>query len=379
MPFEPANRPRAQQHATRAAFFIPGFAAAIWAVLVPFAKARTGVDDGTLGLILLCLGSGSLIAMPMAGAAAARFGCRQAMIATTAIICFSLPVLAIAADPWVLGAALFVFGAGIGAMDCAMNMQAVVVEREAERAMMSGFHAFFSIGGFMGAAAMTALLSVRIGPLPAALAGIGAIVVIALLSLGHWRRNTLQQQGPLLAWPRGSVLLLGILAFVVFLAEGAMLDWSAVFLADMRQLEPSKAGLGYVVFSLTMTVTRLLGDALVERLGRVRAIVVGALLGSAGFLVLTLATPWQLSLAGYVLLGLGCANIVPALFSLAGNQTRMPESIAIPAVTTLGYAGVLAGPALIGFAAQAIDLIAAFIGVAVLLIGVAISTRWLKA
>jgi len=369
---------RAQQHATRAAFFIPGFATALWAVLVPFAKARTGVDDGTLGLVLLCLGAGSLIAMPAAGMLAARFGCRAVMIATTVLICAGLPFLAVASTAWLLAMVLFVFGAGVGAMDCTMNMQAVVVEREAQRSMMSGFHAFYSIGGFVGAAAMTALLSARLTPLASAAAGVVAMVLLALASVAHWRSSRVMHEGPLLAWPRGVVLFIGILAFVVFLAEGAMLDWSAVFLSDVRAVGAESAGIGYVVFAFTMTVARLLGDRVIERLGRIRSIVVGALLAAAGFVALTVVVPWQLSLVGYVLLGLGCANIVPALFSLAGNQRRMPETIAITAVTTLGYAGVLAGPALIGFAAHAVGLMGAFLGVAVLLLGVAASMRWLK-
>ncbi len=373
-----ASHPRAQQYATRAAFFIPGFAAAIWAVLVPYAKARTGVDDGTLGLILLCLGAGSLTAMPVAGALAARFGSRRVMVATTAIICISLPLLAVAPNAWLLGACLLLFGAGMGAMDCVMNMQAVVVERESGRAMMSGFHAFFSIGGFVGAALMTALLSAHAGPLAVCLAGSAAMVLLAAMAAAYWRGETLQQDGPMIAWPKGVVLFLGVLAFIVFLAEGAMLDWSAVFLADVRDVAPSMAGLGYGVFALTMTVTRLFGDAVVERLGRMRAIVVGALLAAVGFAVLTWVTPWQASLLGYVLLGLGCANIVPALFSLAGNQTRMPEGVAVTAVTTLGYSGVLAGPALIGFAAHGVGLVGAFMGVAGLLVGVAVSVRWLR-
>lgn len=369
---------RAQQHATRAAFFIPGFATALWAVLVPFAKARTGADDGTLGLILLCLGAGSLLAMPAAGLLAARFGCRRVMIATTVLICASLPFLAVASSAWLLAMVLFVFGAGVGAMDCTMNMQAVVVEREAKRSMMSGFHAFYSIGGFVGAAAMTALLSVRLTPFVAAFVGVAMMVCLALLSVAHWRSNRVTHDGPLLAWPQGVVLFIGILAFVVFLAEGAMLDWSAVYLSDVRAVPAESAGLGYAVFAFTMTVARLLGDRVIERLGRIRSIVAGALLAAAGFVALTVLVPWQLSLLGYVLLGLGCANIVPALFSLAGNQTRMPETIAITAVTTLGYAGVLAGPALIGFAAHAVGLTGAFFGVAALLVGVAASMRWLK-
>lgn len=374
----PVSSPRAQQHATRAAFFIPGFATAIWATLVPFAKARSGVDDATLGLILLGLGAGSLLAMPLAGVLAARLGCRTVMIATSALICLSLPWLAVASSPWALGAILFVFGAGVGAMDCTMNVQAVVVERESRRAMMSGFHAFYSIGGFVGAAS-TLLLGAWLPLLPAVLVGCAVMVLIALPALRHWRGERVAHEGPFLAWPRGIVLFISVLAFVAFLAEGTMLDWSALLLTDVRDVVPTLAGVGYAAFALSMTVARLFGDRVVDHLGRHRAIVLGGLLGAAGVLVLTLVTPWQASLVGYVMLGLGCANVVPALFSLAGNQTRMPEGVAITAVTTLGYAGVLAGPVLIGFAAHHVGLVGAFIGVAVAFLGVAVSPRWLKA
>ncbi|WP_447934187.1 MFS transporter [Stenotrophomonas lactitubi] len=376
MPF--ANRPRAEQHATRAAFFIPGFATALWATLVPFAKARTDINDATLGLVLLCLGAGSLLAMPLSGLFAARLGCRRVMVATTLIICATVPGLALAESAWMLGLVLFVFGAGVGAMDCTMNVQAVVVEREAQRVMMSGFHAFFSIGGFLGAATMTLLLSARMAPISAVLLGVLMMGVVALLSARYWRGERVAHDAPLLAWPRGIVMFIGVLAFIAFLAEGAMLDWSAVFLTDIRKVDASHAGIGYVTFTLTMTVARLFGDRLVERIGRQKAIVAGALLACAGVLVLTLVTPWQASLSGYVLVGLGCANIAPALFSLAGSQNRMPQAIAITAVSTLGFAGILAGPALIGFAANHFGLIAAFVGVSMALLLVAVSTRWLR-
>ena len=373
-----ANRARAEQHATRAAFFIPGFATALWATLVPFAKARTGLNDATLGLVLLCLGAGSLLAMPLSGVLAARLGCRRVMVITCAMMLCALPLLVLAPSPVWLGAALFVFGAGVGALDCAMNMQAVAVERDAGRAMMSGFHAFYSIGGFVGAGCMTGLLILGTPLWLAALVSVGALLLVAMLSAPHWRPQRILHEGPLLALPHGVVLFIGVLAFVVFLAEGSMLDWSAVFLSDVRRVDASLAGVGYVTFTLTMTVARLIGDALVARVGRQRAIVFGALLAAAGVLVLTLVTPWLASLLGYVLVGLGCANIAPALFSLAGHQTRMPGALAITAVSTLGFAGILAGPALIGFAADHFGLIAAFVGVATALLLVAVSTRWLR-
>lgn len=368
----------AEQHATRAAFLIPGLAAAIWAPLVPFAKTRAGMDDAMLGVVLLCLGAGSLIAMPLTGALAARQGCRRVMLTTTVMMVAMLPLLALAPSASTLGLALFVFGAGMGAMDCAMNIQAVVVERESERAMMSGFHAFYSIGGFIGAASMTALLSGGLGPFAATGLSTIAIVLTAALSVRYWRGERAPPGGAMFAWPHGAVILIGAFAFVLFLAEGAVLDWSAVFLTDVRGVAHAEAGSGFVAFSLTMTITRLLGDRLVQRLGRFRIIVLGAICATAGFLLATWAPHWLATLSGFALVGLGCANIVPALFSMAGNQRVMPEGLAIAAITTLGYAGILAGPALIGFMAHATSLVVAFTCLAAALLGVAIGARWLK-
>ncbi|MBR0346520.1 MAG: MFS transporter [Rudaea sp.] len=369
---------RAQQHATRAAFFVPGFALAAWAPIVPFAKASAGLDDAALGLVLLCLGTGSLLAMPLAGVITSREGCRKVLVATALLICATLPLLTIAASPWSLGAVLFLFGMGVGAMDCTMNMQAVMVERDSGKAMMSGFHAFYSIGGFVGAMGITALLSAGVGPWASYLPIVAGIVVVLVSASKYWRADRVSQDVPALALPKGVVIFIGMLCFVTFLAEGSMLDWSAVFLHEVRGVDASRTGIGFVVFSLTMTITRLFGDRLVQRLGRLLAVVLGGVLASTGFLIATLVTQWEAALFGYVLVGLGCANIVPAMFSLAGQQKTMPENIAIPAITTLGYAGVLAGPALIGFVAQATSLVTAFVGVAVAMLGVALSMRWLK-
>jgi len=369
------SSPRLQQHATRAAFFIPGFATAAWAPMVPYAKAKAGLSDASLGAVLLCLGLGSLLAMPLAGALTARLGCRRLMIITSALILLTLPLLALSPSPLALGAALFVFGAGVGAMDCTMNMQAVAVERDAGRAMMSGFHAFYSIGGFVGAGCMTGLLILGAPLWGAALIAMATMLVIALLSAPHWRAQRMLHEGPLLAVPHGVVLFIGVLAFVVFLGEGSMLDWSAVFLADVRQVPRDQAGAGFAVFTLAMTAMRLFGDGIVERLGRTRTIVIGGVTAAAGFTLSTLVPSFPVALAGYVLVGLGCANIVPALFSMAGQQRAMPESIAITAVTTLGYAGILVGPAAIGGLAHATSLSVAFLCVAAMLLAVAGSAR----
>ncbi|MDD2054806.1 MFS transporter [Pseudomonas putida] len=369
---------RLEQRSTRLAFFIAGVGVAAWAPLVPYAKARAGLDDGTLGLLLLCLGVGSIIAMPVAGALAARFGCRRVLTVGTLLIALSLPLLATVSGMAALVATLFVFGAGLGAVDSTANLQAVIVERASGKTMMSGFHGLFSLGGILGAAGVAALLGLGLSPLGATLAVVVLILAALIKAAPHLLTQRMQSPGPAFAVPHGVVLFIGVLCFIVFLAEGAMLDWSAVYLTAERGLDTAYAGLGYAAFALTMTVGRLTGDAIVRRVGAKRVIVWGGLTAAAGLALATLVPAWEAALIGYALVGAGCSNIVPVLYTAVGKQTLMPESIAIPAITTLGYAGILAGPALIGFIAHGSSLNLAFMLVALLLLGVAASARVLR-
>ena len=378
IPKTPPTPGRLEQISTRIAFFIAGFGIAAWAPLVPYAKARAGLDDATLGLLLLSLGVGSILAMPIAGVLATRFGCRRVLIAGTVLICLSLPLLATVSSIGLLIATLFVFGAGLGTVDSTVNLQAVIVERASGRHMMSGFHGLFSVGGIVGAAGVSALLALGLTPLWAMVVVIVLILAALLKAAPNMLPYGSESTGPAFAIPHGVVLFIGLLCFTVFLAEGAMLDWSAVFLTSEKHINEVYAGLGYASFALTMTVGRLLGDTIVSRLGARRVIVLGGLFAAAGLALATLAPGWEISLLGYALVGAGCSNIVPVLYTAVGKQTVMPESIAVPAITTLGYAGILAGPAAIGFIAHASSLNIAFGLIAVLLVGVAISGRILK-
>lgn len=378
IPKTPPTPGRLEQISTRIAFFIAGFGIAAWAPLVPYAKARAGLDDATLGLLLLSLGVGSILAMPIAGVLATRFGCRRVLIAGTVLICLSLPLLATVSSIGLLIATLFVFGAGLGTVDSTVNLQAVIVERASGRHMMSGFHGLFSVGGIVGAAGVSALLALGLTPLWAMVVVIVLILAALLKAAPNMLPYGSESTGPAFAIPHGVVLFIGLLCFTVFLAEGAMLDWSAVFLTSEKHINEVYAGLGYASFALTMTVGRLLGDTIVSRLGARRVIVLGGLFAAAGLALATLAPGWEVSLLGYALVGAGCSNIVPVLYTAVGKQTVMPESIAVPAITTLGYAGILAGPAAIGFIAHASSLNIAFGLIAVLLVGVAISGRILK-
>ena len=370
---------RLEQMSTRIAFFIAGLGIAAWAPLVPYAKARAGLDEGTLGLLLLCLGVGSILAMPMAGLLASRFGCRRVAAGGTLLICAALPLLATVSSVPALIATLFMFGAGLGTVDSTVNLQAVIVERASGKNMMSGFHGMFSLGGIVGAAGVSGLLGLGISPLGAMLVVIAVLVLALLKAAPHLLPYGSESTGPAFAVPHGIVLFIGGMCFIVFLAEGAALDWSAVFLTQERGIDTAYAGLGYAAFALTMTAGRLTGDRIVRRLGSTRVMVFGGLTAAAGLALATFAPAWEAALVGYALLGAGCSNIVPVLYTAVGKQTVMPEHIAVPAITTLGYAGILAGPALIGFIAHGSSLSFAFGLMAVLLVAVAIGGKVLKA
>lgn len=364
-----------EQVSTRVAFLIAGFGISAWAPLVPYAKGRLGIDEAALGFLLLCLGAGSISIMPFAGLLAARFGCRLIIWLASLFLCITLPFLATAASIPAIVFALLVFGAAVGMIDVVVNIQAVIVEKASGRPMMSGFHGLWSVGGFVGAGSVSGLLEAGVSPVGAVL----CVVVIIIGLLVMFGRHLLpygseEKQGPLFVLPKGMVLFIGLLCFIVFLAEGSMLDWSAVFLTSLRGVELSQAGLGYSLFSVTMTIGRLTGDRIVAKFGGKKVILFGGIGAAAGIAIAISVPTWPAALIGFSLLGLGCSNIVPVLYSVLGRQKVMPANLAVSAVSTLGYSGILAGPALIGFVAHSISLPFAFFLVAATLLMVAASS-----
>jgi MFS family permease len=363
--------------ATRAIFLLVGVGYSAWAPLIPFAKARIGVDDGVLGLVLLAAGLGSITTMPIAGALAGRLGCRAVIAAAGLAFAACVPLLAVVSSLPVLVGVLFVFGAGTAAIDVVINVQAVIVERESGRPMMSGFHGWYSLGGIVGSAGATALLALGLTPLAGASVVGGVLLATLAVSMTGLLSEAHGRDGPAFALPHGVVWLLGVLCFVFFLAEGSVLDWSAILLSGEKAMARNEAGLGYTAFAVAMTAGRLTGDALVRRLGGANVVLFGSLSAAAGFALAALAPAWPLALAGYVLVGVGCANVVPVLFTAAGRQHAMPEGLGVTAVSTLGYAGILAGPGAIGLVARAWSLPGAFLILAGVLAAAAASGRWL--
>lgn len=346
--------------ATRLAFIAAGFAVACWAPLVPYAKARCQAGDGTMGLILLLLAAGSVVAMPFAANLSGRFGSKPIVLLGGAGSAIALPFLSMASSPVTLGATLFVFGASLGSLDVAMNLHAVDVERVSPKPLMSGFHALFSIGGFLGSGMMTALLSrsiaLNISTILSSIFLVFMVVFAVPLMLSN-REEILQ---PLFAVPRGVVLVIAFLAAISFLLEGALLDWSALLLVGERLLSPERGGLGYMFFSIAMTFGRLVGDGFVSRFGNRVVLTLSGVTTFLGFCLLLFSPVASFALGSFILIGLGAANIVPILFRVAGTQQAMPKGLAIAALTTAGYSGMLTGPAVIGFLSKGIGLHSAF-------------------
>ena len=347
-------------HAARAFFFIGGFGTATWAPLVPLLRERLMVGDDVLGMLLLCIGVGSLLTMPLSGALAMRLGCRR-VIMTAAILFAAILLLVSCVDALSLAVPIvLIFGAVMGCIDVVVNIVAVLVEKGIGRRIMSGMHAFWSLGGFVGAG----LYGVWVGLLgltPFQSTAIAAGLILLLTAV--FGRHLIPYGGgggALLALPRGIIVFVGMTAFIAFLSEGAVMDWGGVYLTTVRGMDLALAGTGYSVFSAAMLTMRFLGDRVVQRIGALLVAVGGALLAFGGILLVMFAPVDALLYVGFFAIGIGSANIVPVFFSLMGRQNVMPVSAAVSAVSTMGYLGILAGPAAIGFVSSLTTLQTAF-------------------
>jgi predicted MFS family arabinose efflux permease len=327
---------------------------------VPYAKDRLAVDEQMLGILLLCLGIGSLLTMYVTGMLSARFGTRPVILASGLGLCATLPFLAFAPTPFTLGLTLLFFGAALGSLDVAMNIHAVEVERDAGQPLMSGFHAQYSLGGFVGAMFITLLLSAGLGPLACVAIASALMLMMIYVAAPRLLRTKAADGEPHFALPRGVVLVIAILAAICFLAEGAVLDWGALLITERGLVKVEQGGIGFVLFSIAMTLMRFCGDALATRIGDRPTLIWSGLIAIAGFTVLLMAPVTAVAMIGFVAIGLGAANIVPVLFRRAGSQKVMPAGLAIAAITTMGYAGILLGPAAIGFLAKHVGLTMAF-------------------
>lgn len=373
--------PSARRHraAVAVTFLAAGFGLAAWVVHIPRIMTRTGLTDAGLGVLLVVMGAASLAAMQLGGLMAARIGSRAVTACGGPVLAVGLVCAGLAPDPLWLGAALILFGAGTSLLDIGMNDQAVRVEQLYDRPIMSAFHAWFSVGGAIGALIGGPLLTLDAPPVLTL--AIMAAVSLLSVSLGlprllpgthaepvpvTGRLEVVPQDGSGRATaassPARTVLVLAAMAFSFFLAEGVVNDWSARHAVTALGVDAAAATIAYGVFSTTMTICRFAADRVASALGSVRVLRYGALVAALGLAVVVLSPTYPLTVLGWAVYGVGLAGIVPQLFSTAGSLVSGPRAaVILSRVVGAGYAGLLAGPAVVGWLSGLVGLTAAFV------------------
>ena len=358
-------------------FLANGFLMGSWAPQIPLLLPRHQITESTLGLLIFLLGVGAVGAMTMAGGLIAKHGTRFVLRIFAVTASVSLACVVLAPNLWVLSVTMVIMGALIGCMDVAMNANAVELERRLGRAIMSSSHGFWSLGGFIGGIIGGWIIG-QIGAEGHAILVAGltlGCVAVALPYLLGERPTPVHdnEKGLAKGWPRGAAIyILGLMAFCSMIPEGAVLDWAALYLQQEHGLGVSTAGLAFALFSATMAVMRFAGDAIRNRFGAVQTLRVSALIAAAGLMGAALAPNATLVIASFASAGLGVANMVPVMFSAAGNFPGLRAGMGIATVTMLGYSGILVAPSSIGFVAEHIGFRVTFATLALLLIAVAL-------
>ncbi|MGV6803278.1 MAG: MFS transporter [Ruegeria sp.] len=343
-------------------FILNGALFGIWASRIPAVRDRLGLSHEDLGFGLLFMAAGAVCSFPVTGRLTDRFGAVSVTRVIAVLYTFSLILLAAADGFTVLAVFLFIFGAFHGSMDVAMNAWAAEVEQTFDKPVMSSFHAMWSLGAGLGALSGYGAVQLQLGVLAHFLIAGGITVALALaLSWVRWTsRRSVPEGKSIFALPTGILVLVGVTAMCGALGEGAVADWSAIFLRDVTGVAESIAALGYAVFSVAMVAVRLLGGVAIARFGPVAVARVSGVCAALGVFLVISAGSAGGALTGFALMGVGYAVIMPLAFSRAANDPNVPPGQAIASVATLGYGGLLIGPPLIGFLAGILSLRLAF-------------------
>ncbi|MEU1405202.1 MFS transporter [Streptomyces sp. NPDC005728] len=361
------------RYAVAAVFAVHGAVTGSFATRVPWIQEHASLSAGQLGFALAFTAFGASCAMPLAGRISHRFGSRTALRGLLALWTLSLVLPSLAPNLYMLCLAMFAYGATAGMADVAMNALGVEVERLMGKSIMSGLHGMWSAGALVGSAAGT--LAAHLGSdarvhhalAAATLTLLGLLACTWVLDL---QPAADEEPPPRFALPPRSALLIGAVGFCAVFAEGASLDWSAVFLRDRLDSSAGLAAASTTGFMLTMAVARIAGDAVVNRFGAVRTVRAGGVLAGLGGLLVVVATHPAVAMAGFGLMGLGIAVVVPLCFAAAGHSGPNPSQ-AIAGVATITYTSGLIAPSLIGGVAQTTSLTVSFCVVTALAFGLA--------
>ncbi|WP_075291760.1 MFS transporter [Pararhizobium arenae] len=335
-------------------FLMNGFVTGSWAPKIPEFKDKLGIGESVLGLLILTFGIGSLVLMPIAGGFIARLGSQKVVKVTAIILSPLLLLLTLVPNVWVAVGAMFLLGGFVGAMDVAMNANAVEVEKSMRRAIMSSCHAYWSLGGLIGSA-IGGVFIAHFGVLPHAV--FITIVCLAMLAIA-WPMILHDQPHPDTAKEKLRLpmtplpWLIGLVALFSMVPEGTVLDWGALYLRNELGASVALSGFGFAAFSATMAIMRFAGDHVRDRFGGVRTLRVCTVTALVGLVLAGIAPNAPVAILGFALAGIGISNMVPIAFSAAGNMPGLAPGIGLSVATFMGYSGMLFAPSLIGFVAE---------------------------
>lgn len=352
-PVSPALQMR-WHRSIRVLFFVLGAAMGVWGAQVPAVKLHHGLDEQMLSFALLAAAGGAVLCLLSAGALVARFGVRRCVTGGGLAMLLALAGVLQVQQLGLLFALMVLLGAGSALFDVAINTDGNALEMASPRKVMSGLHAMFSLGGMAGALACAALHRAEVAP-AVQMAG-AALVMTAVLgaSVGALspRIAAAAASPAAIAWPRGVLLWMGVLTALCMVAEGSMYDWSALFIRQELHTDAATGALGFAAFSAAMAIGRLFGDRIRERFDAVALMRGSGVLATAGMaLALTTQTP-AVALLGFMLVGLGLANVVPVMFAAAAQVPGVAPAHGVAAVSSVGYLGFMVGPPLIGALAR---------------------------
>lgn len=333
-PLQPANDIKRARVAASLFFLAGGIGISSWAPLIPLAKSQLGLDDGALGILLLFFGTGAIVAMPLTPRVITMIGIRRTAVITGVLLAASLPCLLYWHSFLAMALCLFAFGAVTGMLDVALNQQAALIQDAYGRHLMSSFHVLYSLGCIPGSLGFGLLQRAGLSPYPSIFCISGLLIGIIVSQYPKFLQE--EAKPPVRA-------AFGFLR-------------GAVLLQDIRHFDPSFSGLGFSLYSGAMAVMRLGGDRMVNRIGPANTVLSGGMLATAGLLIMVGIPDVRAPLPGFVLIGVGCANMIPVFITTAGKIRGGPSGLALPAVIAMTYAGALTGSALIGFVARFLPL-----------------------
>jgi len=339
------------------AFAIMSLLFGTWITRIPDIQSQTGLGEGALGLALLGMPIGALAIMPFLGTLTGRFGTGKVTFYASLSYCLAMALPGLTYNFWSLALTLVFVGMTSGAMDVAMNAAAAEVEQRDNRNIMSTCHAFFSFGGMLGAGIASLVAGWGLSARYHLWIMVGLMLLMSLVFRRSWLNvGQGKSGGHQWVWPTRPVLVLAAIGFCVLMSEGAIADWSAIYLKKTLQGDAFISGLGFAGFSMTMALGRLYGDILIPKWGGRKIVLWGALISTLA-LAMVVALPSPLAaIVGYTIAGLGLSCIVPIIFGAGAHVPGMSPGAGIAAIASMGYAGFMVGPPLIGFLAEAYGL-----------------------